>query len=280
MRKPIQWILIAGIVVLGGTAAWLYSTNQKTNKQLAEVTAAEESARNRYANTIDAIAEIQDSLNAIALGDASVQMKGDSEQGISAPSGQDALDRIATLRASIVRSKERIRQLESSLKASGIKASGLQRMVANLKTSVAQKEQLVAELSGRVDTLTTQVAGLQTEVQQNVQTIEEKRREIATVYVAVGNKKDLTESGIVEAKGGVLGIGKTLKPTGQFNEMDFRAVDTDQQTVVSIPAEKAIVVSAQPPSSYELRPVEGGLELHILQPDEFRKVKQLVIVTA
>ncbi|HET9328540.1 MAG TPA: hypothetical protein VFQ05_17370 [Candidatus Eisenbacteria bacterium] len=281
MRKTVLFGLVAVILVLGGATGMLYGKYKKSQSDYAAMQAAEETARNRYANTIDAIAEIQDSLNAIAVGDANVKMnRGDGEGQISSPSGQDALDRIAQLRAGIERSKQRINQLEASLKKSGIRVNGLQKMVAGLKQSVEEKEALVAQLTTQVDTLSTQVAGLTTTVQENTATIENNRREMATVYVAVGSKKQLTESGVLEAKGGVLGLGKTLKPTGKFDEMSFVAVDTDQQTVVSIPAAKAQVVSAQPPTSYELLPVEGKLELRILDPKEFRKVKQLVIVTA
>lgn len=281
MRKTVLFGLVAVILVLGGATGMLYGKYKKSQSDYAAMQSAEETARNRYANTIDAIAEIQDSLNAITVGDANVKMnRGDGEGQISNPSGQETLDRIAQLRAGIERSKQRINQLESSLKKSGIKVAGLQKMVAGLKQSVEEKEALVASLSTQVDTLTTQVAGLTTTVQENTATIENNRREMATVYAAVGSKKQLTESGVLEAKGGVLGLGKTLKPTGKFDEMSFVAVDTDQQTVISIPAAKAQVVSAQPPTSYELLPVEGKLELRILDPKEFRKVKQLVIVTA
>lgn len=281
MRKTVLFGLVAVILVLGGATGMLYGKYKKSQSDYASMQASEEAARNRYANTIDAIAEIQDSLNAISLGDANVQMnQGGGEGQISSPNSQEALDRIALLRAGIERSKQRINQLESSLKKSGNKVAGLQKMVAGLKRDVEEKEQIVAQLSTQVDTLTTQVAGLTSTVEENTATIENNRREMATIYVAVGSKKELTESGILEAKGGVLGMGKTLKPTGKFDEMKFTSVDTDQQTVVSIPAAKAQVVSAQAPSSYELMPVEGKLELRILDPKEFRKIKQLVIVTA
>jgi uncharacterized coiled-coil protein SlyX len=281
MRKTVLFGLVAVILVLGGATGMLYGKYKKSQSDYASMQASEEAARNRYANTIDAIAEIQDSLNAISLGDANVQMnQGGGEGQISSPNSQEALDRIALLRAGIERSKQRINQLESSLKKSGNKVAGLEKMVAGLKRDVEEKEQIVAQLSTQVDTLTTQVAGLTSTVEENTATIENNRREMATIYVAVGSKKQLTESGVLEAKGGVLGMGKTLKPTGKFDEMTFTAVDTDQQTVVAIPAAKAQVVSAQPPSSYELMPVEGKLELRILDPKEFRKVKQLVIVTA
>ena len=50
--------------------------------------------------------------------------------------------------------------------------------------------------------------------------------------------------------------------------------------MLPIPAAKARVLSAQPPTSYELKLVEGKVELHIIDPTEFRKVRQLVILTA
>jgi hypothetical protein len=290
MRKPVSILLVVGAVALLGATAFLYSRNQQTNTELAALKVTEEASRNRYAQTIDAIAEIQDSLNAITVGDANVNLvQGglQSEKSLSAPDGQDALVRIAAMRAGIQRNKERIQQLESSLRASGIEAKGLKRMVASLKTSVAEKEGLVAELTGRVEMLTTQVTGLETTVQETQQqvaerdqSLEAKRLELATVYVVMGTKRELTTQGVVVAKGGVLGMGKTLQPSGQVATDLMRPIDTDQQTVVAIEAPKAQVVSAQAPGSYELRLVGGMMELHILDANEFRKIKQLVIVTA
>jgi len=290
MRRPVLIALAAVIAVLVGTTAILFVKYQKTSADYTNMKAAEETARNRYAQTIDAIAEIQDSLSAISLGDTNVNIRsGDlqTEQRMTGPDSQEALDRIALLRSSILRSKARILQLESSLKSSGMKVAGLQKMLGNLKRTVTEKEQLVADLSSRVDTLQTQVAGLETEVQQSQDTlmvrnqvIEDKRRELATIYYAVGSKKELASRGVIVAKGGVLGLGKTLQPSGLSSEAAFTPLDTDQETVVAISSSKAKVVSAQPPSSYELRLVGRTMELRIVDPREFRKIKQLVIVTA
>jgi len=290
MRKSVSIILGVAVVALLGASAYLYQRNHQTSEELAQSRAAEESSRGRYAQTIDAIAEIQDSLNAIAVGDANVQMmtnKLQSEKDLNSPNGRDALDRIATLRTSIQRNKERIRQLESSLNKSGLQMKGLKRMVASLKESINTKEAQVAELSTRVNDLSTQVTGLETTVQQNNeqiaqkdQSLEERRKELATVYYVVGDKKSLKDQGVIDAKGGVLGLGKTILPSGNVATSLLTPIDTDQQTVIPIEAPKAKVVTAQPATSYEMRLVEGKMELHILDPNEFRKVKQLVIVTA
>jgi hypothetical protein len=293
MRKSLPVILGALVVLLIGVASFLYAKVQKSTADYAQLQVSEQESQNRYANTIDAIAEIQDSLNAISVGEPNTAMDSqglEAERSLAGPNKGQALDRIALLRASILRNRDRIQKLEANLKSSGIKVNGLQKMIARLKQTVTEKEDLVAQLNGRVDSLTTEVTGLVAVVQETQDTLqardltlEEKRKELATVYYVVGSKKTLTNSGVVVAKGGVLGMGKTLQPTGAEDPTLFKPLDTDLQTVIQMDAEKpekVKVLSAQPPTSYELRAVEGRVELHITDPAEFRKVRQLVILTA
>jgi len=292
MRKNVQVALAAAVVVLLVATGVLYSKYRNTNALYASSRAAEAESQARYGRTLDAIAEIQDSLNAISQGsDNNVSMLSktlSSERHLSNAEKADALDRIADLRGSIMRSKQRINQLESSLHASGIKVASLNRMLAGLKKNLSEREEMVASLTGRVDSLQTQVTTLATTVQEREDTlhvrdltIEDRRRENATVYYVAGNKKDLAQKGVVIAKGGVLGLGKTLLPASTTSApAAFNPVDTDQQTTIDLNAAKARVLSAQPADSYELRLVDGKMQLHILNPVEFRKIKQVVILTA
>jgi len=291
MKKPVQILLIAAVVLLGGATALLFTQNQKANQQLAGSKLSEQEISDRYGRTIEAIAEIQDSLNAIAVGPEGTPVfggsKAEAERNMGGPNSQQALDRIAVLRSSIAQNKERIRALEANIKKSGVKINGLQGLIANLKKSVGEKEEQVALLSAQVDSLHTQVNGLNETVAAREDTlrtrdqqVEEKRREVATVYYAVGSKKDLEKAGVIKSSGGVLGLGRTVLPTGVQNQTAFIPLDTDQQDIIVTSAPKARVVSAQPASSYQLLLVDGHMELHILSPAEFRKVKQVVILTS
>jgi uncharacterized coiled-coil protein SlyX len=288
MRKPVQIVLIVGVVLLAVIAAVLFARYQKTAADLAASRAAEEQGAARYVQTIDAIAEIQDSLNAIAVGDTGVGVKpwkvGTGQEPVQ-PQGEEALARIAVLRSSIERNKVRIRDLESNLKKSGIKVAGLEKMIVGLKQSVAEKEQMVAVLTAQVDTLKTQVTGLETTVAETRDTlrvrdvtIEEKRRELATVYYAIGTKGELEKAGVVKEKGGILGIGQTLIPLASAPEAAFTPLDTDAEKMIWTGAAKARVISAQPTASYEMRLVDGKMELHIINASEFRRIKRVVIV--
>lgn len=288
MKKPVQIALIAAVVLFAGASAVLFTQNQKANEQLSSTKLSEQDVQDRYGKTIEAIAEIQDSLNAIGPeGSPVFGGQAAAERNLNGPNRQEALERISLLRTSIAQNKERIQTLESNLKKSGVKVTGLERLIGNLKRSVVEKEAMVAQLSSQVDSLHTQVNGLVATVSAREDTlrtrdqqVEDKRREAATVYYAIGSKKELAQSGVIKASGGVLGMGKTLLPTGAQNETAFVSMDTDQQTVIVTSSPKARVLSAQPASSYELLLVDGHMELHILSPAEFRKVKQVVILTS
>ena len=74
-------------------------------------------------------------------------------------------------------------------------------------------------------------------------------------------------------------MGKTLKPSGAANPAAFTPLDTDQETVIRVPAAKVQVLSAQNVASYVLQPVgENMVEIRIVNPEEFRKVKQVIIL--
>ena len=288
MRRGVVFLMAIGCVVLLGATAVSYSKYKKSDAQFRQATADQADMQQRYDRAVSEIVSIQDSLSAIVLGP--------NESGTVPPSTQletpqtlhdTTLQRIAMLKSAIERTKDRIEVLDARLRKSGVKIEGLERMIAGLKSSVADKEQQIAALNGQVDTLSTRVAGLSTQVdeQQAELTVKQdeitaKQHEIATVFYAVGSKKELTTSGVVESKGGVLGLGKTVKPTGQFNEASFTPLDTDQENVIRIPAGKAQVISAQPATSYVIQPVDKETsELRIINAEEFRKVKHVVILT-
>lgn len=289
MRRSVAFVLAAVIVLLAGATAVLFQRYRKTSAELGDAEATAKSAQARYAEAFDAVAEIQDSLNAIVLGDTAMRILSrelHDEESLTEPHRREALDRVAVLNASIQRSKERIRQLEAGVKKSGVRIAGLEKMIAGLKQTVTEKEHLVGRLTGRVDSLQTTVVGLETAVRQDQetirsqqQTLEERRRELGIVYYRIGSKKDLTTSGVIVARGGILGLGRTLQVSGRFDESQFTPLDTDHETVIRTPSARVKVLSAQPASSYELKLVGNRMELHILDPREFRKVRHLVIMT-
>jgi len=286
MRQLLKVALYGIIAVLLAATAVVYQQYRKTAAELSTTQSAEETARANYTEAFNAISEIQDSLNAIAVGSGNLRLKEQSEtptQRLTEPSRREALESIAMLNQSIEHTKEKTSQLEVALKKSNTKIAGMERVITNLKQTVAERESQIAELNGRVDALQTQVTGLEGTVQEKDQALEDRRKELAEVSYVIGTKKTLSSSGIIEAKGGLLGLGKTVEVTGKYDDNLFTTIDTDAQTVIEAPVdkiEKVKVLSGQSPSSYQLVVEDGHVALHITDPKEFRKVKHVVIMTA
>ena len=290
MPRLTQVVLVGLVVVLVGGGVELFQKYRETSAKYLDMKSAEETARQQYAEAFNSIAEIQDSLNAIRLGEGAVRLgpaPSESQARLNQPNRQQVMESIALLDASIQRTKQRISDLEHSLKKAQMKTAGLMKMVDQLKASLAEREAQITELNGKVTELQTQVAGLQTSVQEaqdsltaKTQLLAEDQHDIETVYVLIGTKKELANSGVIIAKGGVLGLGKTVQLSGRFDDNLFHPLDTRDESVIRAAASKAQVLSAQPVSSYELKLDGKQVELHILNPAEFRKVKHVVIMTA
>ena len=272
-------ILCVALIVLSIS---LVEQTRRDASMLAEAQAQETAAKARYDRTVQEMATIQDSLNAIAI-DAARVMRVSSlgaEQQLSPTGASLALARIGELR-------ERLQSLEAQLKQDDIHATSLDRMVKQLKSDLAAKEQLAARLGGQVDSLETHVADLGSSIDQahaliaaQADTLEQRRRELGTVWYAAGTRQDLMKGGIVVARGGVLGMGKTLGASNTADLASFHEVNTNDESVIPLSGKKAQVLTSQPAQSYSIQSVNGRLELHILDAQAFRQVKRLVIVTA
>jgi len=288
MRRMVLLALAAITVLSLATAGWLYGRYKSASDRVVSTKAAETDAEGRYGDALSAIAEIQDSLGTLGVsGPTRPLLPGSpaTERGLSIMRGREALDRIALLKAGIQRTRERLAALEQRVHKDGVRLGGLEHLIANLKQTLSEKEQLAAELTAQVDSLHVQVTGLNTQVAQAQDTIrtqgeriEDQRHELGTVYYLMGTKRALTRTGLVNSRGGVLGLGRTLVPSTPADDHLFTALDTDADRVIHIPAARARVLTAQPASSYALEPNGKELDLRILDPERFCTVRHVVIV--
>lgn len=289
MRQPLTLVLAVALALALAASAWLFLRYRDTSARWAEASAAEQASRDSYGRTIDAIAEIQDSLDAITPRDSLLSLKPGSlatEEQLAGPNGRRALERIASVRASISRNRERIAALESDLRHSGSRVESLRRIVAGLQRDLTAKQASLDELVGQVESLRGQVTGLQTEVAQGRDSLlvrdaalEERRHELATVYYVIGTRAQLQRQGVIVMKGGVLGMGGTPVLTGQLPQDALQPLDTDQTQELPLGSPRARVLTPQAPQSYELRLAEGQMQLHVIDREEFRKVRRLVVLT-
>ena len=291
MRKSAVVVLALVAALLAGATAVSYSKYKKSLASYQQATTDQEAMRARYDQAVSEIVAIQDSLNTIVAGEGNVQVslaKNDVEVNQPGTLHDRTLERISSLKSSIARTKERIEELDAKLKHNNIRIASLNKMIGNLKKSVSEREdQIVAlnsqvsQLEGQVTWLNGEVSSQQEELTTRQQELDAKQAELATIFYTIGTKKELKEKGVVESKGGVAGLGKTIKLTGRLEQASFTPLNTDNEKVIRVPAEKVQVLSAQPPNSYTVQHISKDMvEIQIVHPEEFRKVKHVVILAS
>lgn len=289
MRRPVAFILVGLVVALFGTSCLLFQLYRRSEQSGRNAAAREATERANYARAAAAVGEIRDSLRA-AAGSRSI-LEPDSES--PAPRGRTVEERRSEALASIARldthirlNQAKIAKLEAAASSGGAQAAERARSIAMLRRTVTREQQRVAELMALVQGTTSRVAALESEVLQNAETIrvreliiEAKRHELAAIYYVIGTKRKLIADGVVSAQGGHLGLGRRLHVTGHPNERLFKSLDTDRDRIIRVPSRKAEVLSAQDPASYFWRLGNGDMTLEIISPQQFLKVKYLVIMT-
>lgn len=288
--KAVNIILIIVAIGLVAVSAYLIATIQKNHdlkKQNEEITAYVDDATKT-------ISDIQSSLDAISA-ESLKNISSNPELPDSALVDKKGhiMNRIDQLNSQMEAYKTKISDLEKKLNNNSIKIRGLEQLIEKLKTNLAEKEEMIASLSGQINelnkTLETERTASKQEIATREQTIADKEQAlklqeemINTVYYVVGTQKELIKKGILEKTGGILGIGSTTRVQKKYNPADFMSMNllNEQTITIDKSLKKVNVLSSQNATSYEIIPVnENQTKLQVLKPEIFRQNKYVVIMT-
>jgi len=241
------------------------------------------STMNEIQMNMDSIKELQ---NIVRIDTSSgSEMKEDKKQQI--------LFDISLLNNILQENMKKVAELQRKLNASNMKNSALQKSVYILQKQISEKEKEIVLLKDQVSKLNIDVSNLNSELKTAVAVNEEKDKTIATkdeminnqvvalntAYYAFGSAKELLDNNIVEKKNGVLGIGRTLVLSKDFDRNYFTKIDIRKLKTVQLFVKKAKIVTVHPEDSYHFVGVDTIESLSIDNPQEFWKTsKYLVIV--
>ncbi len=244
-----------------------------------------------YDNSTKTIGEIQSSLESLDK-DLSGQLFTNKEVPGTTPEGRRAniINSISNMRTQIETDKKKIADLEKQLASSRNQLKGVQEIVNKLKASIADKEKIMDELQQRLgilnETLETERRTSLAEIQKREQTINKKQQTITqqsidanTIYYIYGTRKELMDKGIVDRKGGLLGIGKVTTVTHNIMTEKFTQMNLLDNQQLTFPATKKgyAVLSNHVATTYKVEKSGENNVLTVTDPTNFRKQKFLVI---
>ena len=286
--KATTAIIVAVLAILTIVFAVLWINANGKSKDIMK---SNEELKKLYETSTSTINEIQSSLESLEQ-DLSGQLFTQKEIPGTSPEERRTkiISSIANMRDQIEADKKKIATLEKQLATSKSQLKGVQEIVNKLKASISEKEQIMDELQQRLgilnETLETERRTSAEEIQKREMTITEKEQQITqqsieanTIYYVYGTRKELMSKGIMDRKGGLLGIGKvsTVKqniPIEQFTSMNL--LETQQ---ISFPATKKgySILTNHPATSYKVEKEGDQNILTILDATSFRKQKFVVI---
>jgi DNA repair exonuclease SbcCD ATPase subunit len=183
-----------------------------------------------------------------------------AQEGKAAPGKRDELKaEIEEIRNVVKANLAKLSVLEKQKRTSDQKVTTLERLVAELRKSLEEKEATLAALEEKTLVLAKEAEELRGTVKEKEAVVKEKEAAIAdresqmsTAYVLIATQSALKKAGLVEKKGSVLGLGGNWQRTGQFDETLFKQIDTRKETEFAVGAapDKARVLSDHPKDSY------------------------------
>ncbi len=263
------------------TAKTERETRKAMETSVAEVT-------HELANASDVLQQLESEQAAIAheIGRLRVSEVPTAPQSIS--------QRIAALRDSVHQREEALRKLLEVVKSQGDKLAGFERLIATYQGQLEAKDRAIADFDRQVATLSKKVLELEAKTEEQQATITEKERQVEETAAAltasenerhrrfflVASKAHLLESGIIQKRGGFIGIGRVLtlkiaQATPEFTEADDRQFES-----VAIPAapDEIRVVSNHAADSFRIAPEGKTSKLIVSNRERFWESTTLLVV--
>ena len=286
--KATTAIIVAILAILTIIFAVLWINANDKSKDIMK---NNEELKKLYETSTSTINEIQSSLESLEQ-DLSGQLFTQKEIPGTSPEERRTkiISSIANMRDQIEADKKKIATLEKQLATSKSQLKGVQEIVNKLKTSISEKEQIMDELQQRLgilnETLETERRTSAEEIQKREMTITEKEQQITqqsieanTIYYVSGTRKELMSKGIMDRKGGLLGIGKVSTVKQNIPVEQFTTMNLLENQQITFPATKKgySILTNHPATSYKVEKQGDQNVLTILDATSFRKQKFVVI---
>lgn len=250
------------------------------NEMIREQSQSKDRFIEDYTTTLN---EVYDNLESIRKREGLITEYSKSlEKSKQASVKEKMISNIQSIDGYINRSKQKLSTLRNRFQESEMTSKAFEATIEKLTKELEQKELYITELRGAVDSLNSRVSLASSAIEERDLIIEEQTEQMNMAYYVIGTDEELEQKSIITEKGGLLGFGKTTVLASSFNNTDFNAANISSTNEITI--EKSMddieIVSAHDPNSYELvSQNENETKLAIKNPNDFWKMRYLVIVT-
>jgi hypothetical protein len=254
MKKYLILLLIPLFFACGRAAKKEAEALKARNDSLLAQTVQKDEAINEFIRSVN---DVQLMLDTIKMKENLINLSTQQSGELQVSAKDQIKNDITSIYGLLLKNKHQLDVLTRQLKASGMKVTELQVMVARLTKDIAEKNKEIEVLRDRLakmdivvettnlklDTLTNIVKTQSNQLNDQSQTISGQDAALNTAYYIIGTSKELSKNGV---------IGKGDRILGDFNKSLFTKIDIRNVTEIPILSKKAKVLSNHPTTSYKL----------------------------
>lgn len=226
--------------------------------------------------------EIQEGFRLINEAEGRVNMLSPNAENNS--TAENIRENMQFIQETIASNKQKIAELEQSLKNSSINASKLKQAIQNLTTQLeeknaeleslraqlAEKDVKIAELSENVTSLSEENTQVKRQRDESQQVAKNQDAQLHTAWYVYGTSRELKERKIL-IKGDVL--------RGDYDKNYLKKIDIRETKVITLHSKSAEILTSHPANSYSLmKDTKGEYTLRISDPDAFWSVSKYLVV--
>jgi len=288
-------MLVAALAIVA-TGCVSKSEYDRQIEQVAAISSEKDSLLKEVVATSQFIAEVNGELDKVKSGQPIVSASGEMEQMSPTQARQALAERVKGLTERLRESEERLAQSRrrvGQLTASNATATA---QMAAFDSTIKQFQVIIDNQKAEIVALLDQVSILTSEnmaLRESNTQLETQRVALSeqtamlttennTVYWVAGKKDDLLKRGIIEQRGGMLGIGKTQVVARTLDATAFTAIDRNvvRELALPEPGKSYRMVSANDVAGLEDAPSDGRFKgmVKIALPETFWRTSKFLVL--
>ena len=173
--------------------------------------------------------------------------------------------KIQELNEKLASTRSQLNRSNSKLDAATKQLAQYEKMVQSMTKQIEVKDAQIASLTKELMKLNISLDSVTSAYHAKSALAEEQQKELNKAYYVFDNKKALKENGIIEAKGGVIGIGSTKMLKDDFNKKYFTQINIQETKEINLYADKATVLTNHPSDSYSIEGADDKAEKIVIK---------------
>ena len=282
------YLLIASLVlILTGACNSKAEQELLMQKALQDSVEAALAAKNTEVEMLfQQLNEIEENLSVVTSKYADVSKIKDKTGEVNVDTRTKITSQIQDINDLLTEQKQKIDNLNAQLRKQKNTNKELTAFIEKLQARISEQEEeiqlLTTELQKHkivIENLNRNLDELNKKNQDKDERILKIEEEKNAAYYVIGERKELLEKGIINRKGGFLGIGKRSVASSDSELKNYKKIDIRRVPEIELPGTKIKILTSHPSESYRLESdAKRPTRLVITNPSLFwQKSKFLVI---